>query len=76
MSITEYKNHIKRIIDATDNEALLKHWQKLIEWDVTHENEVELTKTEWQQVQEGVAEYYRGEVISLDEYIGKRNDRL
>jgi hypothetical protein len=48
------------------------HWKKQLEWDVEHQNELELSSEEWNLVQEGIAEYENGEVISLEEFIGKR----
>ena len=72
MSVNEYKEAIKSLIDSTNNEMLLKHWKKLLEWDVEHENEIELSSEEWSLVQEGVTDYENGELISLEEFISKR----
>ena len=72
MSVSEYKEAIKSLIDSTDNEMLLKRWKKQLEWDVEHENEIELSSEEWSLVQEGVTDYENGELISLEEFISKR----
>ena len=72
MNLTEYKESIKKLVDATDNETLLKYWKKQLEWDVKHQEEAELSNEEMFLVQEGIAEYERGEVISLEEFISKR----
>jgi len=72
MSVNEYKEAIKSLIDSTNNEMLLKHWKKQLEWDVEHENEIELSSEEWSLVQEGITDYENGELISLQEFISKR----
>ncbi|MEJ7823745.1 MAG: hypothetical protein WKF85_15590 [Chitinophagaceae bacterium] len=72
MKLNEYKRSIKHLVDSTNNELLLMHWKKQLEWDVEHQNELELSGEEWNLVQEGIAEYENGEVISLEEFIGKR----
>jgi len=72
MSVNEYKEAIKSLIDSTNNEMLLKHWKKQLEWDVEHENEIELSSEEWSLVQEGITDYENGELISLEEFISKR----
>lgn len=72
MSVTEYKEAIKSLIDSTNNETLLKHWKKQLEWDVENQNEIELSSEEWSLVQEGIADYEKGEVISLEDFTGKR----
>ena len=72
MSVNEYKEAIKSLIDSTNNEMLLKHWKKQLEWDVEHENEIELSSEEWILVQEGITDYQNGELISLEEFISKR----
>jgi 23S rRNA maturation mini-RNase III len=33
MSINDYKTELKNMIDATDDEALLKHWKTHLEWE-------------------------------------------
>ena len=72
MSVTEYKEAIKSLIDSTNNEALLRHWKKQLESDVENQNEIELSSEEWSLVQEGIADYKNGEVISLEDFISKR----
>jgi len=72
MSVNEYKEAIKSLIDSTNNEMLLKHWKKQLEWDVEHENEIELSSEEWSLVQEGITDYENGELMSLEEFISKR----
>ncbi len=47
-----------------------------MEWDVQHQNEFELTDEELSLVQEGIEDYEKGEVISLEEFIIKRSDYL
>ena len=72
MNLTEYKESIKQLVDATNNETLLKHWKKQLEWDVKHEEEAELSYEEMLLIQEGITEYEKGEVISFEEFISKR----
>jgi hypothetical protein len=72
MGISEYKTSLKNLIDATNNEALLKHWKKQLEWDLEHEKEVVLTDEEWKLVQEGIADYEAGDTLTLEEFINKR----
>jgi len=72
MDLREYKESIKHLIDATNNETLLQHWKKQLEWDVEHQHEVQLSVEEWNLVQEGIADYENGEVITLEEFISKR----
>jgi sulfur relay (sulfurtransferase) DsrC/TusE family protein len=72
MKLSEYKQAIRLLVDATNNEMLLKHWQKQLAWDIEHQNEIELSTEEWNLVQEGIADYENGEVISLEDFINKR----
>lgn len=72
MNIDQYKNSIKQIIDSVNNESLLMHWEKQLQWDIEHLNEVKLSDGEWNLVQEGLADYEDGNVISLEEFINKR----
>ncbi len=72
MDLRKYKESIKQLVDYTDNEMLLQHWKKQLEWDVEHQHEFELSAQEWSLVQEGIADYENGEVITLEEFIGKR----
>jgi hypothetical protein len=72
MSLAEYKESIKKIVDATDDEALLKGWKILLEHDLKQENEVEFTDEEWLQIQKGLEDYRRNETISFEEFINKR----
>lgn len=72
MNLTTYKESIKTLIDSTNNETLLKHWKKQLEWDVGHQDELELSAEELNLVQEGVANYDNGEVLSFEEFISKR----
>lgn len=72
MSVNEYKEAIKNIIDSTDNEVLLKHWKIRLECDMENQDAIELSDEEWNLVQEGIADYKNGEVISLEEFISKR----
>lgn len=72
MSLNEYKESIKHLIDLTDNELLLKQWKKQLEWDVEHQNELVLSDEEWNLVEEGLADYEKADVIPLEEFISKR----
>ncbi len=72
MSVNDYKDSIKNIIDSTNNELLLKRWKKQLEWDIQHQQEIELSEKEWQLVQEGLADYESGNVLSFEEFINKR----
>ena len=72
MNIDQYKNSIKQIVDSTNNESLLMHWEKQLQWDVEHLNEITLSDQEWNLVQEGEADYKNGNVISLEEFLNKR----
>lgn len=72
MTLSEYKTSLKKLIDATNNEALLKHWKKQLEWDLEHEKEIELTQEELKMVQEGIADYEAGDTLTLEEFINKR----
>ena len=72
MTTQDYKQSIKELIDTTNNEALLKHWKKQLEHDIRRQDEIELSTEEWSLVEEGIADYKRGEVISLEEFISKR----
>lgn len=72
MNLNDYKQSIKQLVDATNNELLLRHWKNQLEWDIKHQNQLELSTEEWILVQEGITEYEKGEVISLEEFIGKR----
>jgi hypothetical protein len=72
MSLKEYKESIKQLVDSTDDEMLLKHWKKQLEGDVEHQNVLELTNEEWKLVREGLADYENGEVMSLEEFVNKR----
>ncbi|MEO6455388.1 MAG: hypothetical protein ABIN97_15010 [Ginsengibacter sp.] len=72
MNIDQYKNSIRKIVDSTNNESLLIHWEKQLQWDIEHLNEINLSEQEWNLVQEGLADYENGNVISLEEFINKR----
>lgn len=71
MSVTEYKESIKNLIDSTTNESLLKRWKQQLEWDIQHE-ELNLTPEEWALVQEGITDFETGNTITLDQFISKR----
>ena len=72
MNLSDYKNSIKNIIDSTHNEALLRHWKKQLEWDIQHQQEIELSDEEWKMVEEGLADYESGAVLSFEEFLKKR----
>ena len=72
MSIQDYKASIKTLIDSTNDESLLKQWKEQLEWDIEHGGEITLSDEEWQAVQEGLADYETGQVISLKEFTDKR----
>lgn len=42
MSILSYQTEIIRLIAATNNENLLKIWKAQLEWDLEHEDEINL----------------------------------
>jgi hypothetical protein len=72
MNLNDYKDFIKSIIDSSNNEALLKHWKKQLEWDVQHQEEIELPSEEWKLVEEGLADYENAAVLSFEEFLKKR----
>ena|GEM_PF-2101011 len=72
MSIADYKESIKKLVDSTNNEDLLKGWKTQLEHDLEADNEFEFDEEEWRLVQEGLDEYARGETISFEEFINKR----
>ena len=72
MSAKEYKESIKHLIEITDNEFLLKHWKKQLEWDIKHQNEFGLSDEELSLVEEGILDYENGNVIPEEEFISKR----
>jgi len=72
MSVTEYKESIKHLIDSTNDELLLKYWKKQLEWDIQHKEEIELSIEEWSLVEEGLVDYEKGNVISLEEFMSQR----
>jgi len=72
MSLNEYKEAIKSLVDSTDDETLLMHWKHQLEWDLENRDVIELSAGEWNLVQEGIAEYSKGEVISFEDFISKR----
>jgi hypothetical protein len=72
MNINDYKSSIKQIVDSTNNELLLSHWEKQLRWDIEHSKEIELSPEEWILVEEGIADYEKGEVLSLQEFLNKR----
>lgn len=74
MSVSEYKEAIKTLLDSTDDEALLKHWKHQLEWDLENRGAFNLSKEEWNLVEEGLAEYKKGEVISFEDFMSRRND--
>jgi hypothetical protein len=72
MNLNDYRNSIKTIIDSTNNEVLLKHWKKQLEWDIQHQQEIDLSDEEWKLVEEGLVDYENGAVLSLKEFLQKR----
>lgn len=72
MSIAEYKESIKKLVDNTESEALLKSWKFLLERDTQEKSEADFTDEEWNLVQEGITEYGNNEMISFEEFISKR----
>ena len=72
MNMNDYKNSIKNIVEATNNEALLKHWHQQLEWDVQHPEGVQLSEEEWNMVQEGLTDYKAGAVLTLEQFLAKR----
>ena len=72
MSLDEYKEAIKSLVDSTNDETLLMHWKHQLEWDLENRDAIELSVEEWSLVQEGIAEYTKGEIISFEDFISKR----
>jgi len=72
MSIAEYKESIKKLVDNTESEALLRSWKFMLERDINETTETEFSEEEWNLVQEGVTEYGNNEMISFEEFISKR----
>ncbi len=72
MKLEDYKISIKHLVDETNDEALLKYWKAKLEWDVAHQQEIDLSDEEWKQGQEGLADYENGETITLEEFMTKR----
>lgn len=70
MNISVYKESIKKIIDATNNEKLLKLWKTQLERDT--ENETEFSDSEWAMVEKGMEDIKNGDIISIEEFISKR----
>lgn len=72
MNADHYRTSMKQIIDSTDNEFLLRHWEKQLQWDINNLKKIDLSNEEWHLVEEGIAEYKNGNVMSLEEFINKR----
>lgn len=72
MSVEEYKASIKSLVDATDNEILLKHWKAQLEKDIQSQSPAELSEEEWKLVEEGLADYNSSAVMTLEEFIKAR----
>ena len=72
MSINEYKTSLKNLIDATNNETLLQQWKTQLELDIENGGDIEFSPEEWHAVQEGLADYKNGNIISLNDFIEKR----
>ena len=72
MSLNEYKEAIKNMVDSTNDEKLLMYWKLKLEWDLQNPNSAELSAEEWHLVQEGITEYGKGEIISFEDFISKR----
>ncbi|HRI21996.1 MAG TPA: hypothetical protein PLA68_13635 [Panacibacter sp.] len=70
MTITEYKESIKQIVDTTDNEKLLKFWKLQLEHDI--KNGIELDDTEWEFMQADPGDLGNAKVISLEEFVSKK----
>ncbi|HEX5152178.1 MAG TPA: hypothetical protein VFW07_12075 [Parafilimonas sp.] len=72
MSLDEYKEAIKNLVDSTNDETLLMHWKHQLEWDLENRDAIELSGEEWSLVQEGISGYAKGEIISFEDFISKR----
>lgn len=72
MSIQEYKNWLKNLVESTNDKELLMQWKEQLEWDLQHKGEADLSAEEWSMVQEGLADYKAANVLSLEEYLKKR----
>jgi hypothetical protein len=72
MSLNEYKESIKNLVDSINDETLLKHWKHQIEWDIENSDAIELSAEEWSLVQEGIADYKSGNILTFEDFISKR----
>lgn len=72
MSLDEYKEAIKSMVDSTNDKKLLMHWKHQLEWDLENPDSIELSAEELNLVQEGITEYGKGEIISFEDFISKR----
>lgn len=43
-----------------------------MEWDIQHQQEIDLSDEEWKLVEEGLVDYENGAVLSLKEFLQKR----
>lgn len=71
MDVKQYKDSIKQIVDATNNEFLLQNWEQQLKRDTNKKEE--LSVEEWALVEEGILDYNNGNVITLEEFISKNN---
>ena len=72
MSLNECKEAIKKLIDSTDNELLLQQWKMQLEWDFKNQDGFSFSIEEIQLVEEGVQDFEKGNVLSLEDFISKR----
>jgi hypothetical protein len=73
MNIAAYKQSIKTLVDATNDEQLLSFWKERMEWEGKHKDEIELNNQEWQLVEEGLDDIKNGNTISFESFLAKRN---
>lgn len=72
MDVDQYKLSIKRIVDSRNNEILLRDWEQQLKRDINNFSERDLSIDEWKLVEDGIADYKNGHVISLEEFINKK----
>lgn len=72
MDVDQYKLSIKRIVDSTNNENLLRDWEQQLKRDINNFSDEDLSTDEWKLVEDGIADYKNGHVLSLEEFINKK----
>ena len=75
MNVQQYKSAIKALVDGTTNKNLLRLWLEHMEWDLAHEEEVNLIsiRTPETSIAEHKAPYKHGNVFSIKNLVIIRN---